>query len=165
MGLDWTPFKDIDIIIKTTLNPFSHDNLEKPIYKTELTDAFRLADSLRALKKAVLLFENELLFIEKFHTNGMVRKTVLKVVNSNLFVLKQGNVWKIPKCGLQPLYYMENDKREDLSHLPECNLHKAYDMICHNMYRQEHASKTADIYAEFRSETTKKTLKEMADAV
>jgi len=165
MGLDWTPFKDIDIIIKTTLNPFSHDSLEKPIYKTELTDAFRLADSLRALKKAVLLFENELLFIEKFHTNGMVRKTVLKVVNSNLFVLKQGNVWKIPKCGLQPLYYMENDKREDLSHLPECNLHKAYDMICHNMYNQKNASQVADIYAEFRSESTGKTLKEMADAV
>jgi len=113
---------------------------------------------------------------------------VLKIVNGDMIILKHPTDWKIKcglqlaegvaiptdaghptdwkiKCGLQPLYYMENDKRKDLSHLQECKLHKAYDMICHNMYRQEHASKTADIYAEFRSETTKKTLKEMADAV
>jgi len=164
LELDWTPFKDIDIIIKTTLNPFSHDNLEKPIYKNELKEAFRLADVLRALKKSVLLSENELLFIEKTHTTGAMRKTVLKV-NGNVLVLKQGNNWKIPKCELRPLYYIENDHREDLSRIPECDLNKAYDMISHHMYGEEHASKKADIYAEFRSETTGKTLKEMVDAV
>ena len=164
-GLDWTPFQDFDIVMKTTLNPFSHDNLEKPIYKTELAEAFRLIDALRALKRVVLLPENELIALEKTYPNGIVRKTVLKITNGGMLILKQGNVWKIPKCGLQPLHYLENGRQTDLRRLTECDLHKAYDMICHHMYAQRHASQTADIYAEFRSETTGKTLKEMADEV
>lgn len=161
--MDLTPFQDFDIIIKTTLNPFSHDNLEKPIYKTELTDAFRLADSLRALRR-VILPENELILLEKTHTNGTVRKTVLQIVNSDMVILKHRTDLKI-RCNLKPLHYIENGQQTDLSHIPECGLNKAYDMICHNMYNQKNASQVADIYAEFRSETTGKTLKEMADAV
>ncbi len=161
--MDLTPFQDFDIIIKTTLNPFSHDNLEKPIYKTELTDAFRLADSLRALRR-VILPENELILLEKTHANGTVRKTVLQIVNSDMVILKHSTDLKI-KCNLKPLHYIENGQQTDLSHIPECGLNKAYDMICHNMYNQKNASQVADIYAEFRSETTGKTLKEMADAV
>ena len=42
LALDATPYNDFSSIVKATLNPLSHDNLQKPIYKREIEDTFNL---------------------------------------------------------------------------------------------------------------------------
>lgn len=58
MGFTTTLFTEFSNIAKATLNPLSHDNLQKPIYKRELEDAFRLIDNLRLVSKEVAFEEN-----------------------------------------------------------------------------------------------------------
>lgn len=138
IGLDVTEFSDFDKIIKATLNPLSHDNLQKPIYKTEIEEAFILILNLKNIQKTIFLKKGYKL-THTTDNNGTIRITTLKIASDVYSYIKNGNI-TLTNIILKPLNQLENLVITNLSNINEISIEKAYDMIYHNVFNIENAS-------------------------
>jgi energy-coupling factor transporter ATP-binding protein EcfA2 len=146
LGIETNSFDNFTNIIKSTLNPLSHDNLQKPIYKRELEDAFKLVSSLKSISKVVVVEKGLNLTV---HTNslGIERITTLTIL-SDVYKLEIGNTKKFTSVFLRPLKFEEQNVTTKLR-LPDCNIEKAYDMIQHSVFGVNNASSGVDIFPFF----------------
>ena len=142
-GLDTKEFLDFDKIIKATLNPLSHDNLQKPIYKSEIEEAFKLITNLSNIQKKIFLKKG----YKISHTtiNGeTTRVTHFKVASDVFCYIQNGNII-ISHIFLKPIKFIENTTTTSLSKISEVPIEKAYDMIHHSVFAIEHASEGVEL--------------------
>lgn len=147
LGFTTTIFNEFSNIAKSTLNPLSHDNLQKPIYKRELEEAFELIDNLRLVSKEVA-FEKNIDIIVKTVNVGLTRETYLKLADE-VILFQIGNVKKLTPIYLKPIKYNENGVITNLNALPICKVEKAYDMIHKSVFNTNNASNGIDVYTSF----------------
>lgn len=147
LEFDYTPFENLELYSKTTLNPFSHDNLSKPIFKRELKEAFELVDKLRNIEKKIVINKDEKVTHETNNV-GVIRTTTLKF-DTDILSYEYDGVKKITPIYLKPIEYIENGNNTDLKRLPICKISKAYDMIHHNVFHVDNASNGVDVNEEF----------------
>lgn len=147
LGFTTTIFNEFTNIAKARLNPLSHDNLQKPIYKRELEDAFKLIDNLRLVSKEIAFEKNIDLVVTK--VNGVVtRATNLKLADEVLLYQIEG-AKKLTPIFLKPVNYNEGAAPTNLNHLPVCKVEKAYDMIHKSVFNATNASTGIDVYLSF----------------
>lgn len=147
LGFTTTIFSEFSNIVKATLNPLSHDNLQKPIYKIELEDAFKLIDNLRAVSKQVG-FAKDLMLAAKTTKDGVERTTTLKLADDS-FLYEIEGVKKLSPIFLKPVNYIEGAATKNINHLTVCNVEKAYDMIQYDVFGTKNASNGIDVYPSF----------------
>lgn len=147
LGIDNSPFSDLAIITKTTFNPLSHDNLQKPIYKRELEEAFVLVDALRAIKKEVIITNGTKLSVVTI--NKKVSRTTNLEISSDVIKYTVNSISKHTGVFLKPKDYVEGDVTITLKKLPNCTSDKAYDMIYHSVFKIENASEGKDYNGAF----------------
>lgn len=147
LGFNADFFTDFGNISKSTLNPLSHDNLQKPIYKRELIDAFKLVDDLRAITR-ITAFEKDTVLTFTTMNGGVQRITTLKIA-SEILLYQIGTVKKLTPILLMPIKYVEGNTNKNLTHLPECKVEKAYDMIHYDVFKTNNASNGIDVYPSF----------------
>jgi len=141
LGFEKIIYQEFDELAKTILNPLSHDNLDKPIYKGELEMAFSLLEKLNSIEKIILLQAGCILKIETYNY-GTKRETFIKLLHDLLgyrqLLTSKGQSKKIniniPEFKVKPLRLEENGETTNLFHLPECNINKAYDMVYHSVF-------------------------------
>jgi len=147
LGFTTTIFKEFSNIAKATLNPLSHDNLQKPIYKRELEDAFKLIDNLRLVSKEIA-FEKNIDLVVTTVNGAVTRTTNLKLADEVLLYQIEGVKKLTPIC-LKPVNYNEGAARTNLDNLPVCKVEKAYDMIHKSVFNTTNASNGIDVYPAF----------------
>lgn len=147
LGFTTTLFAEFSNIAKATLNPLSHDNLQKPIYKRELEDAFKLIDNLRLVSKEVA-FEKNIDLVVTTVNGAITRVTNLKLADEVLLYQIEG-VKKLTPILLKPINYNEGTAPTNLNHLPICKVEKAYDMIHKSVFNTNNASNGIDAYPAF----------------
>lgn len=160
LKMDTTPYKDFEKITKTTLNPFSHDTQDKPLYKRELVDAFALVGELRKLSHKPFLKKGKKITLTTIN-NGIERLTTCEI-SSDVLLFNQNGVKKPTRISLLPLNYIENEVETPLSKLKEVTVTKAYDMVYHSIFNTSNASNGKDILTEFKNESGR-TLRELID--
>lgn len=148
LGFDAQIYANFAIVVKTVLNPLSHDNLQKPIYKKELQDAFALIDLLRALEKRIFWQKDTQIYLETENA-GIVRKTVLKVIE-DIWIYTQKTVQKTSPIHVQWLWYEEDGQKTDLTSEKASNLTTAYNRIYHHVFNIKKAADGKDIISEFQ---------------
>jgi len=147
LEFDYTPFDELSLYVKTTLNPLSHDNLSKPVFKREIEEAFKLADKLIAIKKEPFIEKDTKVTLTT--TDGTIKRITTLVLSVNVFKFTIDGVDKHTPIFLKPQSYVEGTKTKLLDNLPECKIEKAYDMIYHNVFSVKNASKGKNIFEEF----------------
>ena len=147
LEFDYTPFENLELYSKTTLNPFSHDNLSKPIFKRELKEAFELVDKLRNIEKKIVINKDEKVTHET-NNAGVIRTTTLKF-DTDILSYEYDGVKKITPIYLKPIKHIENGNNTDLKRMPICKISKAYDMIHHNVFHVDNASNGVDVNDKF----------------
>jgi hypothetical protein len=165
-------YSDFDIVSKTVLNPLSHDNLAKPIYKGELELAFSLIDKLREIKKSILMQESGIIKIDTTNA-GVLRSTFLKLKMDLLGYKQTFNdrsglpvvYTKVIIVNVQPIRFEEAGATTSLRGQPECDLNKAYNRIYHSVFGISDASQLpgANIYNEFTDVVSGQTLQHLID--
>lgn len=147
LGFTTTIFNEFSNIAKATLNPLSHDNLQKPIYKRELEDAFKLIDNLRSVSKEIA-FERDMELSVITINGAITRSTSLKLADEVLVYQIEG-VKKLSPIFLKLINYDEGAAPINLDHLPFCTVEKAFSMIQHSMFNTVRASEGIDVYPSF----------------
>lgn len=156
LGLNSVVYTNFGIVSKSVLNPLSHDNLQKPIYKKELQEAFELIDKLRSLKKEVFLRKDASIYLQT-EKDGILRTTTFKVASEG-FVYTQNNDKKTSPIWLKPLHYEEVGVETTLKHIKECSIEKGYDQVHHAVFGTKEASKGMDMLAAFTIDSGKTLL-------
>lgn len=141
LGFKKDIYQEFEFLSKTVLNPLSHDNLDKPLYRGELDIAFNLLNKIKSIEKTVMLPAKGLLQIRTLNKN-LSRITTIKLLG-DIIVYKQlinkgeGDAeirFGVPEYKVIPVSYEEDNAKTDLSNLKECSLSKAYDMVYHNVF-------------------------------
>jgi len=154
--LDFSPFKGYQSIIKAVLNPLSHDNLDKPIFRNELVKAFRLIEDLQKVKIKTIAKKGETLVLAKKNSvSKSVRKTYVEVKNDDIRFIQINNTKIVIPAVVKPIKYIEGGSQENLSNYEEMSVEKNYDMVIYSLTGKSNASKDVDIYSEFKLENSK----------
>jgi energy-coupling factor transporter ATP-binding protein EcfA2 len=69
-GINPAPYKILDVIKATILNPFSHANMDSPIYRGELLETFDFINSLRKFMTTVIVKAEVELTVKKKSNDG-----------------------------------------------------------------------------------------------
>jgi energy-coupling factor transporter ATP-binding protein EcfA2 len=146
LGFTTNMFDGFANIIKSTLNPLSHDNLQKPIYKKELEEAFELVKNLKMFSKTLIVDVGVGLVVST-NNGGIVRTTHLKIANE-VYKYDLVGVSKFTPVFINPVKFEEGNNTTKLK-IPECSIEKAYDMIHHSVFNIQNASNGIDIYPFF----------------
>lgn len=147
LAFDDVPFADLILYTKTTLNPLSHDNLSKPVFKRELQETFLLADKLIAINKELLIAKDTTVTLTTI--NGDTTRITTLVFSTDVFKYTNNGIHRHTPVFLKPKIYVEGDTKIKLSKLPECTTDKAYNMIYHSVFGTENASDGKNVNAEF----------------
>ncbi len=147
LAFDYSPFADLSLYTKTTLNPLSHDNLSKPVFKRELQETFLLADKLRAINKDLLIAKDTKVTLTTI--NGATTRITTLALSVDVFNFTIDGVHKHTPVFLKPKNYVEGDTTIKLNKLPECTTEKAYDMIYHSVFGVNNASNGKNVNEEF----------------
>lgn len=147
LAFDYTPFADLSLYTKTTLNPLSHDKLSKPVFKRELQETFLLADKLIEVKKELLIAKDTKVTLTT--KNGATTRITNLAFSADVFKFTIDSVNKYTPVFLKPKNYIEGAITKTLDYLPEYEIEKAYNMIYHNVFKVKNASKNINIYEEF----------------
>lgn len=131
---------DFDFVLRT-LNPLSHDNLAKPIYKKELETAFELLQRLQNIQKKQLIKAKEEVIIRT--NNSIVRQTFLRSEN-DVFIFKQVRVdgaikFALSEGALFPLRYEELGTITPIQ-LPHSDFMQAFNKVYHHVFNIANAS-------------------------
>lgn len=147
LKLDYTPFVNLHLYTKTTLNPLSHDNLSKPVFKRELQESFLLADELIKINKELLIPKGTKVTLTTI--NGVTTRITTLELSVDMFEYSYNGVQKQTPVFLKPKNYVEGETTIKFNKLPECTTEKAYDMIYHNVFKIDNASNGKNVYEEF----------------
>ena len=147
LAFDYTPFSNLLLYTKTTLNPLSHDNLSKPVFKRELQETFLLADKLIAINKDLLIAKDTKVTLTTI--NGATIRITTLALSVDVFKFTIDGVHKHTPVFLKPKNYVEGDTTIKLNKLPECTTEKAYDMIYHSVFVVDNASNGKNVNEEF----------------
>jgi len=147
LGFDYTPFIDLLLYTKTTLNPLSHDNLSKPVFKRELQETFVLADKLIAINKELIIKKDTKVTLTTI--NGETTRITTLALSADVFKFTIEEIQKITPVFLKPKKYIEGDTTIKLNKIPECTTEKAYDMIYHSVFGVDNASNGKNVADEF----------------
>ena len=154
LAYDYSPFEDLLLYTKTTLNPLSHDNLSKPVFKRELQETFALADKLIAISKELLIAKDTKVTLKTI--NGAITRITTLVLSADIFKFTIDGKDKHTPVFLKPKNYVEGSTTIKLNKLPESTVEKAYDMIYHNVFGINDASNGKNVYEEFILEDGRK---------
>ena len=162
LTFNYTPFSDLSLYTKTTLNPLSHDNLSKPVFKRELHETFDLANKLIAINKELLIARDTKVTVTTTK-DGVTRITTL-TLSIDVFRFPCNGIDKETPIFLEFKNHIENKTTIKSQKLPECTPEKAYDMIYYNLLGVQNASNGKDVLPEFKIEEDNMTLRERIGA-
>ncbi|TAE07030.1 MAG: hypothetical protein EAZ95_18780, partial [Bacteroidetes bacterium] len=163
LGFSMATFSDFGILSKTIFNPLSHDNLDKPIYKTELDTAFQFVRELLNLSKQLLLAKNTVLHLDL--QNGTSTRRYIIKADEDIFMYKQNGVKKT-NVELAEFYskkYIEVGNAQSFSK-QEGTLAKLYDKAVHSISGTLNASLGKNMLLEYKN-TSGATLQSLIDSL
>jgi len=89
-GLNYTPFLHFKTYKKVIFNPLSHDDLNAPHYKREISDCINLVEELKNIQiKYTILTEKPLKLVVKDKNTGNIHHYSFELLE-NLQIIKQG---------------------------------------------------------------------------
>lgn len=125
IGLNTTEFIELKNFKDWYLNPFSHDNIETPLYRVELEKALNLVKKINDIKIIKLLEAGEEIYFE-FNQNEEYRKYILILVD-NLYIMKHNSKIEISNPNIKCIRWYNNTEPFDVSwpfKLKACYLNK-----------------------------------------
>jgi len=130
-GIDASELKDLKNLKDWYLNPFSHDNIQTPIFKRELELALELIEKLDKFQFTILLEAEQKLYFTFNNGEGQTRKYKIKLLENLRWInSREGNIltnpiiecyeWtrnniiEYPNWGEYRLFHFYNNKRRAL---------------------------------------------------
>jgi energy-coupling factor transporter ATP-binding protein EcfA2 len=164
LELSLDKFSEFGLLSKTVFNPFSHDNLDKPIYRAEIDKAFAFVDELRKISKKELLKEGDKIYLNVSEESKAIRKYEIKAKDS-VFVFqcdenKKTNALVVEFTSKK--YSIE--ETETSFNKQNGNLAKLFDKAVHSVTAQSNASDGKDMLDEFFDNNGRK-LQQMIDEI
>lgn len=167
MGFKLDDFEDFDILSKAVFNPFSHDNLDKPIYKIELDMAFDFVDKLHRLSKKVLFEQGKKVFLNIAESSGDIRIFEFEAVDK-VYVFQQIKTTTSKRTYLSSQFnsmgYTKNGIFISHTQTYTEKISKLFDMAYYGTLTVRNASQTRDIYQELK-DATDRTLEDLINAL
>jgi energy-coupling factor transporter ATP-binding protein EcfA2 len=150
----------------TVMNPFSHDDLQSPVYKQELERGFRLIQefkSLKPLRKAVIAYRGDVIVYEEPRLNYKCR---LKITSEPLSLVNHGGEISLLGKG-DVLDYGENDvvKVAPVTGMKNLDMNEFCDKVeVHLIKLQPALVPNADRYQSLSLESKALTLRSIIEA-
>ena len=143
-NLDVSPFDKFGEIMRTTLNPLSHDNLQKPIYKRELEEAFELIDNLNQIQKVTTIIKGTEIVLE---IRGEKTIDVFYKTTEDVYSYTQNGRNANTDVHIKPFKRIEGgETSRSFSNKRECLPNIAYNRIHKQLLGTEDASSTNPNY-------------------
>ncbi len=157
-------FSEFGLLSKTVFNPFSHDNLDKPIYRAEIDKAFAFVDELCKISKKELLKKDDKIYLNVSEESGAIRKYEIKAKDS-VFVFQS-----YEKTGTNILVVEFTSKKYSIEEVETTfqkqngNLAQLFDRAIHSITSQPNASNGKVMLDEFFDNNERK-LQQMIDEI
>ncbi|MDX2250124.1 MAG: AAA family ATPase [Bacteroidia bacterium] len=155
-GWDSPLLKKYTSVVKSVLNPLSHDNLSKPVYRRELEAAFEFIDELRTLSMRKVLSKGDKVYLSVQTDTDTQRKFHVQS-EEDIYAYDVKNVFtwsNLDKAHFSCESYEESGKIDNLKTKEEGRtLSTLYNRAYHDTQKVKNASEGKEILLEYVNET------------